>query len=244
MLREYRFKLGGLIFFILIFGIFLSTTEGDCLIFNSLNDQMGSILLALFGLLAIYASSEGFGYIFNSIFFALWSRVRPRFIQKTNSRGYSAEQEKYFHAEHMRNRILNWSQEQGKNIPEAIKNYSLETYYWYFFQKFAPTDLNGWIERRWTHFAVGMTEIVAITFAWIFSFCVIFEEHWTMTLNTGIIFIFSIIFGLICYYNAILSRNDALQMMDLWIYANFDADGKYIFNKFENEINKNRSPTS
>jgi hypothetical protein len=199
---------------------------------------MGTTIVALFGLIAIYATSEGFGYIFNSIFFALWSRIRPRFIQKTKERGYSADQEKHFHSEHMRNRILKVGMDFERKTPSEIKEYSLETYYWYFFQTFAPKNLNGWIERRWTHFAAGMTEIVAIIFAWIVSLCLIFEQHWIMTLNTLLIFIFSEIFIWICYYNATLSRRDALQMMDLWIYANFDNDGKFIFKGFEEHIEK------
>lgn len=237
MNREYRFKLSGVIFFILVFGIFLSTEEGCTLIFNSLNNQMSTIIIALFGLLAVYISSEGFGYIFNSIFFALWSRIRPKFVQKTKERGYSAEQEKYFRSPQMRERILKYGVDQERKVPEKIKNYSLETYYWYFFQKFAPKNLNSWVERRWTHFAAGMTEIVAIIFAWMITLCIILEKNWIMTTNTFFISIFSVAFILICYYNATLSRNDALQMMDLWIYANFDDDGKENFRYFEKKIN-------
>jgi len=238
MNREYRFKLGGLIFFILIFCITISTTDGFKLIFNSINGEMGSTILAIIGLFAIYASSEGFGYIFNSIFFVCWSRIWPKYFQKTNQRGYSADQEKYFYSEHIKNRILNFGVKNEKTIPQEIQEYSLDTYYWYFFQPYSPKTLIEWTERRWTHFAAGMTEIVAIIFAWIVTLIVIYEQNWSITYNTALVFVFSVFFILICYYNANLSRKDALQIMDLWVFANFDDNGKFLFEKYERMINK------
>ncbi|KQC04801.1 MAG: hypothetical protein APR53_09460 [Methanoculleus sp. SDB] len=137
----------------------------------------------------------------------------------------------------MRNRIVKSGQEKMMNIPKEIQEYSYETYYYYFFHKYAPNNLKEHIERRWTHFAVGMTEIVAIIFALLFSlYIIIFEKHWELTRITYVIIIFSAFFSIICLYNALLSRRDALEMLDLWMYANFDGEGKCIFSKFEKEM--------
>ncbi|AGB03376.1 hypothetical protein [Methanoregula formicica] len=232
--RDYRFKLSGIIFYILVFGILLSTPEGCSLIFHPVDDQTRTIIIALSGFLAVYISSEGFGYIFNSFFFALWSRTRPRYYQKSDERGYSAEQEKHFNSTHMRKRVVDFGLNNNREVQPEIAQYSLETYYWYFFQNFASKNLNAWIERRWTHFAAGMTEIVAIFFAWILTIIVMYCQKWNWSHYTSIILLFSIMFGVICFYNAILSRNDALKMMDLWIYANCDENGRKNFQHFEN----------
>jgi hypothetical protein len=124
------------------------------------------------------------------------------------------------------------------SIPEGIEKYGLDVYFRYFFEPHAPKELSDWVVRRWTHFAAGMTEIVAIISAWIVSLTIIVGQTFGITPYTFIIALFSVLFCIVCWCNALLSRREALQLLDLWSFANFDEKGQEIFKHFEENIAK------
>jgi hypothetical protein len=234
MIREYRFKLSGLTFFILVFCIIFSTKNGFDLVIPSQESGMNAAILALIAAGASYASSEAFGYIFNAVFFISWSQVVP-FLQGSRERAYSADYERYFKSGQIRQMMCGQWRESGSSDhpPVKLSGYSLDPCFSYFFQSDAPETLRHWVERRWTAFAVGMIEVVAIIASWLIALTVILETDMTMTFNTALIFVFSVLFGAICWKNAQLSRKEAYELMDLWQYAHFDQDARVIFRDFE-----------
>jgi len=222
MTRETRFRISGLLFYV-VFILNLSVTYSGrpffCNLLQSDQTDIYQAVATLVGVGALLFTSDVVGYVFSTICYFFWN---PLALRKGKF-GYAAEMEKLGYD--LKSIIIErYKNSQEKDDSETLHKkfegqweaYSPDVFLSYIFQQ-APPSIVGWTSRRHTALFAGMAAELAIFLGLIFSAIAIYiyGMGWT-SLNT-VVLILSIGVLILLYFNARQAGTEARQMIDLWI---------------------------
>lgn len=220
--REQRWKYVGTVFYLVFAASLLLTNKGIELTssFLSSSTTYGPIIVAI-GIIVGFLTSGQVGYIFNTLYVCYWNFFRG---------GYNAELEKLTY--NLKDELIKQYETNNRTLNGNLKKYGLNVFLSYFWQQ-EPGHLIDWVARRYTIYFVNMVNIFGIILALVISWSIIWWFNMGPNLYTIVILVASIIFIRISYYNAHVSKEEASQMLDVWVFGVLDPKMNESIKKFK-----------
>lgn len=226
MSREIRINLSGTLFLI-FFAINVAVTNKSIDFLRALFTQTNvpkihQVIVALFGLVAIFLTSHAVGYIFSSAYLFSYTKIKSR--KKRGGSFYSMESDflSYDIKNLLRKNYSKTSSEdkegQHAKFDKQWLAYEPDVFVGFFWNQ-APESLVSWVSRRQTVFFAGMTNFLSIICGIVLSYGIIFYSDlgWSY-IHTGVALCSFYALSAI-YSNAQYARKEARQLVDLWFAA-------------------------
>lgn len=245
MAREVRLRPAGMLFYVVLASSLLMTQAGQGFLFNLLSQSTQAdiyqAVAAILGVGALLFTSEGVGYVFETMHFFIWNVVRGRFQQGKG--GFSAEWERLGY-NRLKSHIIDQYESASKTpggdgqhqkFEKQWKTYSADVFLSYFWQQ-APVRIVNWAGRRNDAFIAGMSNVIGIALGLVVSLIVIWAWNmgWTV-FNTCITIALALLILMICW-NAQYARNEAWQIVDLWLAGILNPRLHAILNNIQTEM--------
>jgi len=247
-MRDIRFRFIGTIFFFVLAICLLSSRSTIQLIINLYSQNVeSSIITSLVALGAVFLTSEGIGFIFNSINLRLIS-VLNSLVHSHNMTDdfYSAEWRSLSYdlkedviADYFNNNTSGLSSSEEKNASNnhgkfisRFKKYQMDVIFSYFWQS-ALKQTVDWVARRHTAFFTSTAVITSIGFAIITALILMAALNLVWTIATLIIIILLGLIILILLWNALEARSIANNMIDLWLAQAYNDELKNGVNPYD-----------
>lgn len=231
MTREIRWRTAGILFYLVfIFNLIVTRTGQDTahtLILSTTPTNSFQVLLTLLVAGIGVFTSDAIGYAINTVVFFWWDILRGGF--QVGKGGYSAEYERSGnYAIRIRDVII----EEYRREPKDLNNdaltalherfekkwggYSPDVFLSYLWQ-YAPKYIDGWDTGRYTAFFTNMSSATGILFGLLLSSIIILTQNigWT-SINYAIVVIAAICMVMF-YANGRYAREEAWQIVDLWV---------------------------
>lgn len=237
-MREIRFRFIGMIFYIIFLtNLLLSQTCIDIILGIENKDESNQILVTLIGLGVLLFTSEAVGFLFSNISFFLWNirgGIKPSdggYSQEWNKLSYNFKKLVIYY--YRNTQIENDAEKVNSEYDKKLSQYSKDVFLSYFWQR-APKVIIEWVVRRHSAFFTNRSAIVAILLALLLSSLIIFIFGFNWNIANTIVTIICLSLISILWYNAIGSRKEGWQMIDLWLNAKLNTK----MNKAISEIDK------
>lgn len=247
MIRELRLRLSGVLFYF-VFALNLASSEkGINFLFALPADPnkyaLYQVVIAVVGLGTILFTSEAIGYVFSNLHLLWWNILRGRF--KHEKAGYSAEWRKFGYD--LKNTILTmygrFENQVGDKCHEKFErqweNHSTDVFVSYFWQQ-APKGIVDWAMRRHTAYFTGIATVIGQASGYFLSALIISRFHLNWTYLNVIIFIFTFFLSATIYWNAQHSRNEAWQIMDIYMARVLNKKLKQVLNEIDQKLRNER----
>ena len=224
-MREQRFRFLGLIFsFVFLLGLSLTRTGWNFLSAVAEGRSLDEALVAIIGLGVVFFSSEGAGYLINSVVVFVWN---IRGGGKPTKGGYSREWENLSY--HLERRVIKEyhdilkrrKQRKDALFDRRVEGYGADAFFSYFWQQ-APEGLVQWVSRRHTALFTGWGAIVAASLGFLLSGVIALGWGLGWTVGNSVMMALVVVFAVIIWYNAWYAQVEARQSIDLWLAGAFN----------------------
>jgi len=223
MPREMRWRTAGILFYLILVLSLMVTQVGQDFIRNLFYSfakaDIYQVVLTILGTGLVLFSSDAIGFMFSTMVLFFWEgKFRP------GRGGYSSEWLRRT-SYNIKDIII----EQYKNAPKTTKIESLhkifekqwETYnpdiFLTFIWQFAPRYIDDWDTRKYSSFFTDLSTITGMFFGLVLSALIIWVWHMGFTLTHLIILLVSLAWIYMLWRNAQYARQEAWQMVDMWI---------------------------
>jgi hypothetical protein len=232
MERDFRFRVSGVIFFLIGLLHLAFTDKGKCFILNLTNepDTIQIIVAIISGVFLIFAS-DSMGFIFSTLFLFIFN-IRDGYAGVYTRR--IGNLKKTF-MDIYNNSELQLPEDQSiKEFGERLNKYNTEHFLIYFLWHHPDgvnDNLNKWVERRHTAYFTSYSIITAATIASLLSSLIIYIYDLSFTTQNQIIFMVTAIIFAILIRNGERAMRDAIAITDLHIAGFINPRVKEIFGK-------------
>jgi hypothetical protein len=219
MERDFRFRVSGLLFVIVILLNLAFSNNGKKLISDLLAKATNlEFLQILLGTILIVFASDAIGYIFNSIAVFIFNR----------SGGYSGKFKKHLGYSELRDSIIQTYDSMNVELPNDFSHdkfrlkwdaYNTEHFFVNFFwhRSELPSNLNEWLERRYNAYFTAHSCSIALIIATLISFVTICNPIFGISPVNWIVLLFTGFGVLIFVLNGKEAMKDAMAITDLHI---------------------------
>lgn len=238
MNRELRLKVAGMLFYVILTLNLAFSTKGSKF-FSGLSCGPGNsgayqAIAAIVGAGAVLFTSEAIGYLFTSIHVFLWNIIRGGFEKGLG--GYSGEWKrlsydpKLYITELYKDSIDSGQLKQDKEFDKLVGTYNRDVFLSTIWLR-APKEIVDWATRRYTAFFLGMATLLSLFMGLLISIIAIKKLNMDWTTMNDCIFVLVSMFCAIVFCNAQYARNEARQIIDLWLAENLNPQFKAIMKK-------------
>ena len=216
--RSFRFRVSGMVFFIITILHLVVTTSGRTFIISlgSGQDTTNKLLLAIIPSALVIFTSDAIGYIFSSIF-QYYFNYRGGYA-KLYKQGIG-NLKKYIIDHYNKIEMPLDNEPLLEGLSKRLKKYNTEQFLIYYFWHRpggADENLHKWIERRFNAYFTAYSVIIALILGTILSFSIICC-YLAFNCMNGLIFLISILIALLIRRNGENALKDAVSITDLHI---------------------------
>jgi len=241
-MRAIRFRFVGMVFYtVLVICLVATDKVMDYLSTSFSQIDVSLAIIPILSLGAAFFTSEGIGYLFNSLFLFL-ANIKKGYYPGESF--YSLEWENLSY--NLKKEILERCHRTQLNTQGNSSELNYKTIEWYgndvflsYYWQQAPKTLADWVSRRHTAYFTGMTTVTCIISALLLSLIL------SSTLDLGLSAPFYIsmtcffVFTPMILYNSLNARLEARHMINLWLINAFDPSVRCAFTDISKKFSDN-----
>jgi hypothetical protein len=236
--RDFRFRISGIIFFIIFLLNLCVTKAGIDFVIKIFNEpDTLQIVISIVSGVFIFFASDSIGFIFSTFFQLIFNIFG----------GYNGVFEKNF-GDLSKFIIEKYSkititlpkddEDYIKDFQMRLGKYNSEQLLVYFFwhcKNGATESIKQWVERRFNAYFAAYNSVIAIFFATLFSFLIILSnELLTFTTINWVILVFSLVFCISAIVSGEIAMKDAVRIIDIQVASFVDPRVIHLCGSFEN----------
>ena len=248
MTREARIRSAGILFYIVLLVTLLLTQEGvqfttDILnnvsentedTQNAENRDWAGTLVAVATLGTAVLTSDAIGWVFSEITMCILTKGRPGYFYAMEWGKITCDLKGRIIENYERPRDPQHS-DKDAGLDERWKGYSADVFLSYFWQQ-GPEKIVQWVSRRYTRFFITASSVCGMALALGLSIFLMWRFSLGMTVWWCCAVVISIAVMVSLRSSGAVARNEARQMVDIWLRAAFDEPMKTALNTMKQAL--------